>query len=178
MRQSFHQRMLAGLAVLLVGGVCMTSLAAQPPGKGKAPKRKLEPAPDTESVTVRGTVREFTTAPKGEVDGLMLKDGKWLHWPPHLESRFKSVAAKGDRVRAIGRWETDPEGETKLEVSTLTNLDTAKTAENPAFDNTPPTPGPRPVARGRGPDREQRLRDLEEQVDQLRREIKRLRREK
>jgi hypothetical protein len=136
MWQLFPKRIVLGLAALLVGGLCTVSLEAQPPGKGKGPKGRSGPPPDAEFMTMRGTVKEFTTAPKGEVDGLVLTDGKWVHWPPHLESRFKDIAAKGDRVRASGYWETGPAGDTKLEVSSLTNLDTDKSAENP--DRPPP----------------------------------------
>src|SRR5207244_13335120 len=129
-------------------------------------------------MTVRGTVKEFTTAPRGEVDGLMLSDGTWVHWPPHLEGRFKDIAARGDRLRATGRTETGPAGDTHFEVQSVTNLRTSATAENPGFaaGPPPPPPGPRGVAPGRSADREQRLRDLEDQVDRLQREIQRLRR--
>jgi hypothetical protein len=136
MRSWFPKRIVLGLAGLALGVLATAYLDAQPPGKGKGPKGRPGPPSDAEFVTVRGTVKEFTTAPKGEVDGLMLRDGKWVHWPPHLQNRFKDVAGKGDRVRAAGYWETGPMGDTKLEVSTLTNLDNDKTAENP--DRPPP----------------------------------------
>jgi hypothetical protein len=126
MRQLFPRRISLGLGVLVAGGLWAAYAAAQPPG----------PPRDAEFMTVRGTVRRFTTAPKGEVDGLILSDGKWVHWPPHLQDRFKDLAALGDRVRAAGYWETGRAGDTKLEVSTLTNLRTDKTAENP--DRPPP----------------------------------------
>src|SRR5207244_7710113 len=93
-------------------------------------------------MTVRGTVKEFTTAPRGEVDGLMLSDGTWVHWPPHLEGRFKDIAARGDRVRATGRTETGPAGDTHFEVQSVTNLGTDDAAENPDFANGPPAPPP------------------------------------
>src|SRR5207248_473735 len=81
--------------------------------------------------TVRGTVQSFTSAPKGEVDGLILTDGTWVHWPPHLADRFTPLAAKGDQVKVIGFMETGPKGDTKLVVSTLTNARTGRTADNP-----------------------------------------------
>ncbi len=80
--------------------------------------------------TVQGTVADVTTAPKGEVDGVTLRNGSWLHWPPHMADQFSDVVRKGDRVRALGRWETGPKGDTKLEVSTVTNLRTGKVAVN------------------------------------------------
>jgi hypothetical protein len=123
MRQLFPSRSVIGLGVLAAGGLWAAYLAAQPP----APP----PPPGGQFMTVRGTVKEFTTAPRGEVDGLMLSDGTSVHWPPHLQDRFKDLAARGDRVRASGYWETGPAGDAKLEVSTLTNLGTDKSADNP-----------------------------------------------
>jgi hypothetical protein len=136
MRPSLFVRILLGLAVPIVGALSSAEAKPRPP----------EPPPDAEFMTLRGTVKEFTTAPKGEVDGLVLTDGKWIHWPPHLQDRFKDLAAKGDRVRATGWWETGRRSETKLEVSTLTNLATNKTAENPdrpAPAAAAPSAGPR-----------------------------------
>jgi hypothetical protein len=126
-------------------------------------------------VTANGSVKEFTTAKKGETDGFLLSDGRWVHWPPHLESRFANSVVKGDKVRVTGYWETGKKGETKLEISTLTNLRTSKTVENPdrpapAGNLTNPLPGKA--------DRDARIRDLEEQVQQLVNEIQRLRKQK
>src|SRR5438067_10401366 len=123
MRQ-WYPRLFAGLCGVIVGTVCIAYLPAQPPlGKGKGPKGPPGPPADAEFKIVRGTVKEFTTAPMGEVDGLLLRDGTWIHWPPHLQDQFKDLAVKGDRVRAEGYWETGPAGDTKLEVSRLTNTD-------------------------------------------------------
>ena len=124
-----------------------------------------------EFVTANGTVKELTTAPKGEVDGFILNDGRWVHWPPHLASRFADAVVKGDKVRVTGYWETGTKGETKLEVSTLTVLRTNKTIENP--DRPAPSSNPQTAA-----SREERIRALESQVEQLTREIQRLRKEK
>jgi hypothetical protein len=153
---------LAAAAIVLLA-TCGRS-AAQPPGAG-------------DTTTVRGTVKDYTTAPRGEVDGAVLEDGTWLHWPPHMQDRFTDVVKKGDRVRASGRTETGPAGDTHFEVRSVTNLRSNAAAENPDYAKGPP-----PAPRGRGPariaDRDQRLRDLEDQLDQLRREIDRLRRER
>ena len=126
---------------------------------------------DNGALTVNGIVRELTTAPKGEVDGVILNNGKWVHWPPHLEDRFTSIVAKGDSVRAVGFMETGPKGDTKLEVSVLTNTRTGKVAQNPD----------RPLPAADRPDadsREERLQALENQIEQILRELQRLRKEK
>ncbi len=141
---------------------------------------RAQPPAGRDSQTVRGTVRSFTTAPKGETDGAKLDDGTWLHWPPHMQDRFTDVIKKGDRVRATGRTETGPAGDTHFEVQSVTNLRTKDTARNPDFAAAPPPPpgGPRRLARGRAGDVEQRLQALEDKIDQLQKEIDRLRRKK
>lgn len=94
-----------------------------------------------DSTTARGKIERMTTAPKGEIDGAVLDDGTWIHWPPHLEDRFTAAVDTGDRVEAVGRVETGKKGDTRFEVRTLTNLDTQATAEND---------GPRGKRKGRG----------------------------
>jgi hypothetical protein len=155
--------LVAGCLLLLLAAV---ESKAQPPGAG-------------DTSTVRGKIERFTTAPMGEVDGAVLDDGTWLHWPPHMQDRFTAILKEGDRVRATGRTETGPAGDTHFEVQVVTNLRTDAKAENPDFANGPPPPPPgRGVAPSRAGDRERRLRGLEDQVEQLRREIQRLRRDR
>ncbi len=117
-------------------GLCFASseCKAQPPDRG-------------DSKTVRGTVRSMTTAPMGELDGAVLDDGTVIHWPPHLSDRFSGIAARGDQVRVTGWMETGPEGDTHLEVRTVSNLRTNASVENNA-PAPPPPPGP---GRRRGP---------------------------
>src|SRR3569623_1531926 len=70
--------------------------------------------------TVEGTVRRLTTAPKGEMDGAILEDGTWIHWPPHTQDRFTGVVKAGDHVRATGREEKGRRGEERFAVETVT----------------------------------------------------------
>ena len=107
------------------------------------------------------------------MNGLILRDGTWVHWPPHLENRFSDLAAKGGCVEVKGYLETGKKGETRLEDSTLTNLRTNKSVDNP---DRPPRTGSA-LAR-RGEDVNERLQALQDQIDQLRREVQRLRCEK
>jgi hypothetical protein len=117
-----------GLFAFLAACLCAASIDAQPPGKKS--KGAKGPPDDAEILTVRGTVKDFTTSPKGEKDGVTLNDGTWVHWLPHLENRFAAILAKGDKVRVIGWMDTGKKGESKLEVSTLTNLATNETVTN------------------------------------------------
>jgi hypothetical protein len=161
----------------LVGTLGLTSLAAGlaallwvvAEGKAQGPAFG-------ESWTVQGTVRGLTTAPMGEVDGATLDDGTTLHWPPHLADRFGGLVARGDRVRAVGRMETGPAGDTHLEVQDVTNL-----SRNGPGNPSTVAPGeneflasPRGAAE-RPSNLEQQLREMQEQIDQLRKEIRRLR---
>jgi hypothetical protein len=107
-----------------------------------------------------------------------------------MEVRFTAILKEGDRVRASGRTETGPAGDTHFEVQSVTNLRSKDTAENPDYANGPPLPrgwrgrgalppsAERRLVGNRGADNEQRLRALEDQVEQLRREIQRLRRDR
>lgn len=171
MKRLLPRRILLGLGVLNFS-LWATCLSAQPPGapKGKGPKGPPGPPPDAEFRTVSGTVKEFTTAPKGEVDGLLLTDGTWVHWPPHLQGRFTAIVAKGDRIRVAGSWETGPAGDTKLEVSTLTNVVSGKTSTNP---DRPPArlARRRPASAG---EIDERLQALEDRLDKLEAAVERL----
>ncbi|HVW02640.1 MAG TPA: hypothetical protein VHB77_19950, partial [Planctomycetaceae bacterium] len=120
-----------------------------PRGPRGGPERR---GPERGEVTdVQGTITRFTTAPKGEVDGAMLDNGTWIHWPPHLEASFSRLLKEGDRVRATGATETGPRGDTKFEVSRVTNLRTNAVAENEDFER-----GPRGRGRPAPPDRTRR----------------------
>jgi hypothetical protein len=140
----------------------------RPPKKG----RRGPPPPPRQSgatQTVRGTVERMTTAPKGEIDGALLDDGRVIHWPPHLQDRFTKVLAKGDRVEVTGSQETTKKGDEHFEVQSLTNVRTDASADND--DNAAP---PRRADTG---SRADRLRQLKQQVERLEREIERLERD-
>jgi hypothetical protein len=124
------------LAAGLLLALAPAESRAQPPG-----------GPD--ATTVRGKIDRFTMAPRGETDGAMLDNGTWLHWPPHMQDRFTGILKEGDRVRATGRTETGPAGDSHFEIRSVTNLRTNNGAENPDFDNGPPPPPPPRGPRGR-----------------------------
>jgi hypothetical protein len=58
--------------------------------------------PDWLIPTTKGTVRHFTLAPNGELDGLILDDGTEVHVPPHLSSQLAAAVRLGDSVRVRG----------------------------------------------------------------------------
>ncbi len=104
----------------------------------------------TATQSVEGNVQRLTTAPKGEIDGAVLDNGTWLHWPPHRQDQFSRALKIGDPVRATGRSESGPAGDEHFEVDTIVNSRTNQTIENPDFAIGPPPP---PARRGRGPGR-------------------------
>ncbi len=124
----------AGLLLFFV----LAEIKAQPPDAAQATEAATE---------ARGTVQRMTTAPRGEIDGAVLDNGTWLHWPPHMQDRFANLIKQGDQVRATGRAETGPAGDTHFEIQNVTNLRTNATAENPDFANGPPLPGRGPRGR-------------------------------
>ena len=113
---------------------------------------------------MRGTVERLTTAPRGEVNGAVLDNGTVLHWPPHLEDRYKDRVRVGGRVNATGVMERGPEGDEHLEVQTLTS----RVDDEPAAAE-------KGSARG---DRDRRLQELQAQLDRIQRELDELRRER
>jgi len=145
-----------------------------PPPPPAVDRRPTPVGDGNDAVEVQGTVQRMTTAPRGEMDGAILDDGTWVHWPPHMQDRFADVVKEGDRVQATGKTETGPAGDTHFEVQSVTNLRTNSTAENPDFINGPAAVARRAVADDVA-DREQRLRDLQNQIDRLQRDIERLR---
>jgi hypothetical protein len=119
----------------------------------------------------------------GEIDGAVLDDGTVIHWPPHLADRFSAVVTRGDRIRAVGRMETGPAGDSHFEVLTATNLRTNASASNDVPG--PPSRSPGRVAPddsgdfaampNQSGDVERRLKALEDQIAQLREEIRKIR---
>jgi hypothetical protein len=90
--------------------------------------------------TIAGRIQDFTTAPRGEIDGATLDDGTLLHWPPHTGERMSEMLKKGDRVEAQGMPETTPKGDTHFEVRSITNLRTDASLDVASL---PPPNGPR-----------------------------------
>jgi hypothetical protein len=144
------------------------------PGAGRVPPPP-PPGPDrpanADLKTVKGSVRRMTTAPMGEVDGAVLDDGTVIHWPPHLERRFTAIVSKGAKVKASGWMETGPEGDSHLEVQTVTNTNSGASRDN---DAAPGRVGRRP-ADDAPADLERRLRAIEDRLDRLTRELERRR---
>jgi hypothetical protein len=56
----------------------------------------------TQLPAVHGTVERFLCNPHGELDGLILRDGTEVHFPPHLSEAVRSALKPGAAVKIHG----------------------------------------------------------------------------
>lgn len=79
----------------------------------------------------RGTVRQYTLTPRGDVDGLILSDGTEVKLPPHLTGQIVFAVRPGDAVSIRGlRARAIP----LIDASSITNVASGKNV----IDNGPP----------------------------------------
>ena len=139
MRSIWKAGLLAGVAILTIGAV---SKAQNPPDAPAAPRAATSNAPvyDPDQLpVVRGTVRQFTLTPRGDIDGLILTDGTEVKTPPHLSSEIAFSVKPGDAVVIHGlRAEALP----LVRAVSLTD----EVTKNTVVDNGPAGPGRRPPA--------------------------------
>src|SRR6266566_10897 len=50
----------------------------------------------------KGTVKQYTLTPRGDVDGLILNDGTEITLPPHLTAQIVFAVKPGDAVSVRG----------------------------------------------------------------------------
>jgi hypothetical protein len=56
----------------------------------------------TQLPATRGTIKEYTLTPRGDVDGLILSDGTEVKLPPHLTGQIVFAVRPGDAVTIRG----------------------------------------------------------------------------
>jgi hypothetical protein len=79
----------------------------------------------------RGTVKQYTLTPRGDVDGLILNDGTEVKLPPHLTAQVVFVIHPGDAVSVRGlRARATP----LVDANSVTNVASGKSV----VDNGPP----------------------------------------
>src|SRR5882724_12189099 len=72
----------------------------------------------------RGTVRQYTLTPRGDVDGLILSDGTEVKLPPHLTGQVVYAIRPGDQISIRGlRARAIP----LIDAASITNVSTGKT---------------------------------------------------
>ena len=94
--------------------------------------------------SVTGTVQQYLLTPHGEVDGVLLKDGTVVRFPPHLGTALAGIAKPGDEVAVVGfLGPTTPHGRA-IKALTITNEKTGQSL----VDHPPSTPPLPPNMRG------------------------------
>jgi hypothetical protein len=76
-----------------------------PPPPPQTPSLLPPPPPRLEaqgSSGLQGTVARLLPTPRGEVDGLLLEDGRIVRFPPHMSAALLSVVGQGDAVMIDG----------------------------------------------------------------------------
>ncbi|MGZ1521001.1 MULTISPECIES: hypothetical protein [Xanthomonas] len=94
------------IALACTIGAAAAQVAAPPPPPAPNGPIGGPPAPPTPvaatPVSVSGTVERFLLNPNGDVDGLWLRDGTQVGFPPHLSSEVKAAVRAGDSVVVKG----------------------------------------------------------------------------
>ncbi|HHZ50709.1 hypothetical protein [Xanthomonas vasicola] len=100
-----RQTVLAIALACTIGAAAAQVAAPSPPPAPKGPIGG-PPAPTTPvaatPVSVSGTVERFMLTPNGDVDGLWLRDGTQVGFPPHLSTEVKAAVRAGDNVVVQG----------------------------------------------------------------------------
>jgi len=89
-----------------------------------------------QTVTVTGTLKEYTINRMGDYDGFSLNDGTLVHVPPEAALDVKAKFAVGASVTVVGDQHTDPNGVNEVRAQTITSGSTSYTVTQPT---TPPT---------------------------------------
>ncbi|HVH42205.1 MAG TPA: hypothetical protein VM925_07665 [Labilithrix sp.] len=92
---------------------------ASPPAAAQLPSGSVTPPAQSQQTTTltgaelttkEGRVRGYTTAPNGDMDGILLDSGSRVHFPVHVGRAVLPLVQQGKSVRIIG-WElTGPQG--------------------------------------------------------------------
>jgi hypothetical protein len=122
-----------------IGLTCSLILTAWTAVAQPAPPPRPAPtteAPRGETIPIEGTIARLLPTPMGEVDGLLLTDGRLVRFPPHLSAALMSVVGQGDTVAIDGVAEGVAGG---IRAWRITNRTTGRTVTD-APPSSPPTP--------------------------------------
>ncbi len=166
--------------ILATGALLSVSYAQQPPPPANGappppPPAGAAPPPDPNApqpprasvgqstYSRRGTIKSFNIGPNGETNGVALRDGTVIMFPPEFGTQLRSTVREGSRITVAGVSRPGVSGQTVVAVQTITYKGQVMTvpvapaagagmqAGSPPPDpNTPPPPrGPK--GRRRGP---------------------------
>lgn len=129
-------RLYAGLLLLSVTAAGMTLLASLAAADAQQPPPPPPPATSgyqqPTASSLQGTVVQYLTNPRGDVDGLLLGDNTVVRFPPHLGAQLVQVVAPQSTVKVDGYSAFAG----TIRATTITN-----TATSQAVTDTPPAPG-------------------------------------
>jgi hypothetical protein len=112
--------------VLIGALLTTTAITASPTARAQGAVWDSSQLPET-----RGTIRQYTLTPRGDVDGLILTDGTEVKLPPHLTGQIVFAVRPGDTVSIRGlRARAIP----LIDATSITNVATGKGV----VDNGPP----------------------------------------
>lgn len=111
------------------------------PRPAPGPKGPHEEQP----MNAAGKVTEYARNPHGDVDGLTLKDGTVVKFPPHQGRELQNLVAIGDKVTIEGRHHVTPRGEIHLHADQIEANGQTIVREGPKHGPKGPKHGPRAV---------------------------------
>lgn len=109
------------------------------------PAAMVNPAPDGNAVTYTGTVQQYLLNPEGRVDGLLLKNGLQVKFPPDISNQLTNVIAPNAEVSITGVPGTATRFGQEIRAIQITNRQTQQT-----IAPQPPTVPPPPPANSAG----------------------------
>lgn len=98
------------------------------------------PATDGYAVTYTGTVQQYLLNPEGRVDGLLLKNGLQVKFPPHLSNQLTSLIASNAEVSITGMAGTATRFGQEIRAIQITNQKTQQTIAAQSPNPLPPPP--------------------------------------
>jgi hypothetical protein len=91
-------RTTAFASLLLVGSVVAVAAQPLPPQAPPPPPPPPPQVANQSGMGIQGTVARLLPTPRGEVDGLLLEDGRLVRFPPHMSAALLGVVGQGDTV--------------------------------------------------------------------------------
>ncbi|MGC4005237.1 MAG: OB-fold nucleic acid binding domain-containing protein [Pirellulales bacterium] len=136
---------MAILAAGIGGGLILTNGFSAPADLTAPPSEtRTDSSPNEEPMKTKGTVADLHTNKHGDIDGLSLKNGNEVKFPPHQGVALKKLISVGDEVTIEGRRHETPKGDIHLHADRITTA-SGKTLERDE-----------PGKRGPGPKDEER----------------------
>jgi hypothetical protein len=123
-----------------------------PPPANAAPRPGPAPTAAQNTYSRRGTIKTFNTGPNGETNGVILRDGTTVMFPPESGAQLRSMVKEGSRIRVSGMSRPGASGQVVVDAQTITANGRTITVPAPAPPPPPdPNAPPPPRGRGRGP---------------------------